>query len=193
MFFTAVTLIIGGLLGAAATTTTKEGHMLSRIRRTAFGSRRRKIATSVVGLALVAASVAAAAWLISNTGVGGGKIAQLSAPTFTQGTAVGTGCLPGGTCDSRIVVSNPNNVDLVVASVEDDGGGSGASFSGSGCPTNSVSVPTQSTVTPTITVPKNSTNVALTIPDAYKLDSNAPTACMGQTFGRGLKVTFATP
>lgn len=192
MYLQVILALVGVALGVAITNTARRAGVPSKLRSLLFGSRRKKVASVTTLVALAACSAALAAWLISSDGIGGGKIANLAAPTVTQGTPTGNGCLPGGTCDAKIVVSNPNNADLVISTVEDDGGGGGAQYNGSGCPATAVTVPLQSSLPTTITVPKNSTNLAITVPDGFKLASSAPTVCMGQTFTKGMKVTFGT-
>lgn len=161
--------------------------MFNRLKSTLFGSRKRKIATITASLVLAGAGTALAAWIVSATGTGAGSVANLTAPTIVAGTPTGAGILAGGDGDALIKITNPNNVDLTITDVID--GGSSTAFSG-GCMSSLLSVNTKTALT--IPVPKNATNLSVTIPNAYHLSNAAPSTCMGQTFTKGVALTFAT-
>jgi hypothetical protein len=186
----AAVLIVGVLLGALITNTNHRSNTtMHRIRTTLFGTRRRKIASVVAALALVGAGSALAAWLINATGTGAGSVASLTAPTVATGTSTGPGCLPGGTCDAAVKITNPNNVPLQITGIAD--GGSSTLFSGS-CTGSNLTVNDQPTVATPITVPANATATTITLKDAYKLAAATPTTCQGQTFTKGVALTFST-
>jgi len=184
----AAVLVLGVALGVAITTT-KEKSDMNRIRRILFSTRRRKIATVAGTLALVGAGSALAAWLISATGTGGGAVASLTAPTIVAGTSTGPGCLPGGTCDAAIKVTNPNAVPLQITGIAD--GGSSTVFSG-GCTSSNLTVNEQATIATPVTVPANATAATIVVKDAYRLAAATPTTCQGQTFTKGVALTFST-
>lgn len=191
-FTSVIAASLGLLAGVTLTTNRRTNTMSSSIKSLIGGTRRRKITTGLIVLALAGAGSALAAWLITGAGNGSGRIAALGAPTVVQGTAPATGgCLPGGSCDAVVKLTNPNGVDLLVTALADDGGGSGASYSGSGCPANAVTVNAQAITG--VTVPAGANSTSVTIPNAYKLASTAPTACMGQTFQKGMELSFSTP
>jgi hypothetical protein len=81
-----------------------------------IATRRRKVAAIVTLLALVAVGVGIAAWVISGTGGGRGKVGSLQAPTVTAPASfTGTSTLlPGGSGDVQVLVSNPNGVPLTI-------------------------------------------------------------------------------
>jgi hypothetical protein len=191
MNFTAVIAVaIGVLMGAAATTTTRSRWMRS-IKKRLFGSRKRSIVTVGLVIALVGAGSALAAWLISASGAGTGKIGSLQTPTVAAGSPPPSSVLlPGSTGDARFSVTNPNSVDLVVTSVTDPDAEL-AQFEGPGaCSQSNVTVQPKSGLS--IVVPKNATTT-ITIPDAYKLSSQAETTCQGQSFTKKATLSFSTP
>lgn len=161
---------------------------MSSLRTKLWSTRRRKVATVVASLALLGAGVAVAAWLVNATGTGQGRTASLAAPTIAVGTASGPGCLPGGDCDAAVKITNSNAVPLTITTIAD--GGTPTQFTGS-CLASNLTV-NAGAVTGGVTVPANASNAPVVIPNAYHLSATAPSTCQGDTFTKGMTLTFAT-
>ena len=146
---------------------------------------KRKVATVSVVLMSVAGA-ALAAWLISSTGAGAGRIGTLTAPTIVAGSPA-SDILPGGTGDAAVKVTNPNSSDLVITAVTNPGGSDARQCSGGDF---SVSVVAHNGLT--IPVPAHADNLEIKLPDTYRLSSDASSACAGQTFTRDVGLTFST-
>ena len=164
----------------------KGGLMASRISEFFGGTRRRKITTALVTLALMGASVALAAWLINASGPGTAGIGSLQAPTVVGGTPDARTLLPGSDGPAFVRVTNPNDSALLITGVTDAAGGLGPAS----CPYVNVTVNPQAGLA--VTVPASATT-NIKIAGAYHLASDAPTACQGADVEKNVALAFATP
>lgn len=181
-----------------------------------FRTRRRKVIAVLVVLALVVASAALAAWLVSSTGKARGKASSLAPVTFVPASSAEIGTagdlLPGGTGSVWIKATNPSSVPMVVQSAARPGGGTQAglivSSDPTGCPASNVTdtlaggpkVYTAADSLPPI--PANASGVLVRLPGVLAMSSTAPNACQGVDFllddiggvagNPPLAVTFAT-
>jgi|SRR5581483_920803 len=150
------------------------------MRQVLFGTRRRKVVVLVVIAVLAASAAALAAWLTTGSGTGKAKIGSVQSITFADATTAPTKqCVPGGTCDLAVKITNPNSVPLTITSVAPNGNSSNPAGT-PGCVTSSF-VTAQTLSGLSIAVPAGTTDNVI-IPDAVKLDAAAPTACQGTTW-----------
>jgi hypothetical protein len=163
--------------------------MSHRIKARLFGSRRRKIATSVATVMLVGGGVALAAWLVQSVGRGSPTtVGSLSQPVVTAGAAIpGEYLLPGAAADVRFSVNNANSGSLVLTKVED--AGSGFSSFESGCPASSAMGRTLTG----LSIPIQPGANTVTVPDAIELKSDAPNDCQTRELSRDYLLSFSTP
>jgi hypothetical protein len=166
---------------------------MSRIKKVLFGTKRRKLATTLCTLALAGGGVALAAWLVSTTGSGAGRIGSLSAPGIAAGTAASdSACLPGSDCDGVFLVSNPNSVPLFVTGTHSAVGGIGSTSDPTGCPASNITVNDTSAAFAPIQVNAHASSTEVRIPNAFHLSTNAPSACQGVTFSWDVQMEFRT-
>jgi hypothetical protein len=137
----------------------------------------KRLSAGLAGL-FVVAGIAAAAWMIQSSGQSGGKIGSLQAPTVSAATA-STACLPGGTCDAAITVSNPNDNPLKIVGGNDNSPGNGTGFSSS-CPESVIDVPVTSGFN--VSVPPGTSVVH--VADFWHLAADAPQGCQGIAFSK---------
>ncbi|MET0600434.1 MAG: hypothetical protein ABW167_00415 [Baekduia sp.] len=146
--------------------------------------RRRTIA---LGLALVAvaASVAAAAWMLNSNGQGAAKVGTLSDVTVSAGDPTDD-LYPGNDGAGTFTIDNPNGALVLVATRVGDGSGT---TSNPACGSGNLSINPASGLS--ITVPSGHSSVR--VPGLFHLSSDAPSSCQGAKLTRDVGVTFATP
>jgi hypothetical protein len=161
---------------------------------------KRRVVTVIAALAMMAAGVGVASWIITaGGGPVNGKIGTLQAPTFNSVSTypAANPCFPGSSCDARVNVTNPNSTALAITSV------SAASFAAAGgsitvtgasgtCTAANIganiSVPAQTFATP-ITVPVGTSDI--TIPGLLSASSALPTGCQGASFSNPGGTSYA--
>lgn len=160
------------------------------MRKALFGTWRRRAATGAV-LLLVTGGVAYAAWTLSATGPGAGKVGSLSALTVTAGTPVGdTFPSTSATGSLAFQVTNPNSA-LIVTGV--DATALPPFTTDPSCPASLFSWAGNGSVSGlSIPLPTGTTNIV--IPNVVKLDPSAPTACQNTSFTSApVALQFSTP
>jgi uncharacterized protein (DUF2141 family) len=163
--------------------------MLRILRSFAWSSRRRRIATITTTLALIGATAAVAAWIITlGAGPTNGKIGTLQAPVFNAVSifpGAADECFPGATCGGAVNVTNPNPVALKISSVTAGAFGAGVVVNGGGPGCTSANVSTNISVaarsfSPPIDIPLGTSNV--TVPGLFVVAQGLHTDCQGATF-----------
>jgi copper(I)-binding protein len=136
------------------------------------------VATLMTG-ALLAASVATAAWLASGTGSGAAK--AITATDLTVEVATATADLyPGATNgDLFLKINNPNPYPVTVTSV--DAGAGPVSSHDATCDTNGSEVTLDASTAVTIDVPAAGSTTT-TVADIVNMGVDADDACQGATF-----------
>jgi hypothetical protein len=159
----------------------------SRTRPRARSKIKRRALAILLGAALVATG-AAAAWLISASGPGAGKIGSLTAPTVVQGTpSAEDALLPGGQGGVSFRINNTNTVALKLTGITPQGGVQG--FDQFSSCDDAITANDRSGLD--LDVPPGESVVS--VPGAFSLASNADTTCQGQGFSHGFKLDFSTP
>lgn len=174
------------------------------IRRKLFGTRRRVIVSSIVGVFLLAGTAFAAWSVITSAGSGGGKIGQLAAPTIVAAASPTGDLVPDSanyTGSLQLQVTNPNAAALYLKSIATvDTQGSNYTFTGPGmsiapCSGGWGSIAAYFSVNgasfprnfPTgLMVDGSGTNggvTNVTVPNVFKLTDDAPTCLQGVTIG----------
>lgn len=148
---------------------------------------RKGIAVGVALGLLTAATIAVAAWLVSvDNAPGRGHLGTLAAPTVSAGTInPASKCFPGGTCAGAFNIVNPNNGALIVAEVH-------AASVDLTTPSCAFYLHANDITGLSVPVPAGTTNGVI-VPDAFKLDSNAPTTCQGESLVENVTLAFSTP
>jgi hypothetical protein len=148
---------------------------------------KRRRVVAFLALFAIAASVAAAAWILNGHGSGAVKVGTLSDPVVSAGVPDGV-VYPGGTAAGAFTINNPNDGALVITAIR-DGDGSGTSSSPGSCGYGNLSSNAKSGLS--ISVPAGSSTV--TVPGAFTLSPDAPQGCAGATLTRDVGLTFSTP
>jgi hypothetical protein len=183
---TAAVFILGALLGAAFTTTRK-GNRMSALTSRLLSTRRRKVTTAAVSMLLLGAGTALAAWLLTATGPGSGKIGSPKAVTVTATapSADAAVLMPGSDGDLTVHLDNPNG-PLKITSYTTTSRSPAISGLNTGCSSTDFawtwddSVNSRHTFATPIDVPQGAGDVIL--PHAVGLKSTAASACQGSTF-----------
>lgn len=156
--------------------------------RNLLRTRRRK-AAAVGATALVVVGAAVAAWIVTSTGSGSGKVGTIVAPTFTAGAAPDEPILPGGTVALDYSVSNPNATALVLTR-QMAGAVVNPSGAGPGCSGSSFTVNDVSGLS--IPIPPGSSQV--TVPGGLSAASGTSQDCQGADLNlSGVQLRFSTP
>jgi hypothetical protein len=146
-------------------------------------------------LALIAASVAIGAWLISSQGGGKSQIGTLVAPTVTPAaSAPSQACLPGGDCPVALAVDNPNPSGLLLTGMAagTDASQNGGVYTNGGNSINCFAfLSVQSVSGLSLNVPVGQSIV--TVPGGAHLASETPTECQGIAVTRAVRADFSTP
>lgn len=162
--------------------------MRAMLRRKLWSTRRRKLITTTGGLFVTIVAVAVAAWLTQGEGPGSGKIGSLQPLVVLAGPTPNSACVPGGTCDAAVRVSNQNG-PLTLVAVSDSQAVGPTGFT-AGCPEGNVSVSEKAG----LAIPLAGGEVTeLTLADVFALRADAPTSCQGISFSRALKLVASTP
>ena len=171
-----------------------------------LATRTRKVAAvlSVMVVFAGAAALAQLLWTESTSApkakVGGGS----GTLTFSAVASVtGPGCLPGGTCDLQVNVSNTSSAPITLLSYYPDtlnswnsntcpAGGVNSVYSG---PAETATSAAPQVLSPTITVAANASNQAVTLPAAIHMISPLPGVCApvagdAITSSGGAKIVF---
>lgn len=161
-------------------------------------SRRRTkiVALAVILVAIIATSIAAAAWLTGGNGTARGKAGALQALVVTASTApVVDEAYPGlngNRGDANVTVQNPNSGDLVLISAQNTGALS--SSDNAGCPSSNL---TWGGASPTIALPSTpiagGASVEIVLDDVVQLDANAPNECQGVSINVPVRINARTP
>jgi hypothetical protein len=142
-------------------------------------AKKRLLAVLVVSVAI--AGAAAAYFSSAGAGMSTAAVGAIQPLTVTPGTPTAQ-LYPGGRGDVVATISNPNGIDVHVASlVLDTGHGSGGfavDGSHSGCDTGALGYTTQSAGW---TVPANGT-LDVTLTNALSMTAGAANACQGAAF-----------
>ena len=134
---------------------------------------------------LLLAGAARASWTAGGSGSGGGSTGAnqtVTVAAFVGGDSPASALIPGGPAAEVILrVTNPNSASVQVYSVA--GNGTITADSGhAACTTTGVTftAPT-SPISPTVTVPANST-ILVRLPGAASMSTASLSACQGATF-----------
>jgi hypothetical protein len=153
---------------------------------------KRALAGAAVLAALVAGAAAHAHWTAGGTGAGAGASGTLQ--TVTVAARVGgddpaSVLVPGGPGAEVVLrVTNPNGSSVQVYGVAANGAIT-ADASHSACTTTGVTfTPPASPLSPTVTIPANSSAV-VRLPGAASMDTTSLSACQGATFRIPVTVT----
>jgi hypothetical protein len=155
--------------------------------RNIIRTRKRRILAASGTLALCA-SLAFAAWLVDSNGEGAATFGSLVAPTIRADESVWGQpgqCVPGASCDLHTFIDNPNHRDVMLTAVT----ANGPILMGPGCSSSSLTVADLSGLS--LTVPADTNDYALTIPNALDISPDAENACQGQAIRAPLTGTFA--
>jgi hypothetical protein len=161
-------------------------------------TKRRAIIAGIV-IALAAASVAAAAWMLNANGPATAKIGSLTGGvTIGNQLAYPTGdLLPGGSAGSVFIkVSNTSGMPLKITNVSSSG--SVSVQTPATCPSSNVTFTGAGALTTPVTVPAGTSDVlipgsAFATGEGLRLSAAAPSACQGQTIDLGtITVTFSS-
>jgi len=158
-----------------------------------FRTKRRKVTAVIAVVALIAIGSAAAAWFITGTGTGAGKVGTLTALIVTQpapGDVPAGVCVAGSSCDVYVRVDGASGLVTTKGTV-----GAITSSSTSTCPSanflpgvgNGVALPLAEQKTLT-----SGTPVLQKLPGLVKLSANAPEACAGVGFTASVTVEAQT-
>jgi hypothetical protein len=164
---------------------------VTRIRRTFFGSKKRRVLTTMAVLALGAVA-AWAAWFREDEGPAAARGGELSALTITAGDPSSTpgyaALYPGSTGAAVVNIQNPNGGALVVTEVVSGNG----ITADNGCNAASITVNPHVLATPVPVPSGNNTNVQ--IPNAIAMSNAANTSCQNSNVSVGnLRLKFSTP
>lgn len=161
-------------------------------------SRRRKLTSAVLAvLALVAASVALAAWLTSGTGPGSGQNAELADLTVEESTVPSAKlCAAGAACNVVVKVTNPASNPALTVTKWAHGllGSQGITTSNAtACPPSNYSRPKSGApFSPTLPIASGE-SLDVQLVDAVTLATDAPDGCQGVTFTvDAIQVTAST-
>jgi hypothetical protein len=142
-------------------------------------AKKRLLAVLVVGIVL--AGAAAAYFSSAGAGMSTAAVGTLQPLTVTPGTPTAQ-LYPGGRADVVATISNPNGIDVHVASLALDtshgSGGFAVDGSHSGCDAGALGYTTQSSGW---TVPANG-SLDLTLANALSMAAGAANACQGAVF-----------
>jgi hypothetical protein len=169
----------------------ERGTILRRIRMSINKKRRRLAGLGV--LLLLAAGVAAAAWLLSTTGPGAGKIGTLQSITVTAGPT-GAGIMPNSSGDLAVHLNSPNEQPLKVIRVESTGDpfslmGSGSLGACGASDINGALAVSDKTLTTPVVVAPGQSDVVLPGVIAAGDISNG---CQGQAFTVPVRLSVST-
>jgi hypothetical protein len=158
--------------------------------RRIFATRRRKVLAGVSALGLIIATAAFAIWLIGGSGAGSARSGSLSAVFFNPNPGAAPEDLvpaaaPTGTY--AMTVTNPNAGNLVLRSLTQNGNAS--SSSEADCPGTNVTLPALTG----LSIPIPSGVTVVTIPNAVRMQPDAPTGCQSRTFTIDVTGTLSTP
>ncbi len=152
----------------------------------------RTLAGILVLVVMLSGSAVSAHWLTIGSGTGSASTATLQAVTVAAlvgGDDPASALLPGGPPAEVILrVTNPNTTSVQIYGVA--GSGAIAADAGHvGCTTTGVTfIAPSSPITPTVTVPANST-VVVRLPGAASMSAASLSACQGATFHIPVTVT----
>jgi hypothetical protein len=119
-----------------------------------------------------------------DSGAAGADTARAVTVVQSQGTVVGT-LFPGTTADLIVVLDNPNNFPVHIATVS--GSGPVTSSGGIGvCTTTGVTVPTQTGLS--IAVAPGA-NVVIHVPSGVAMGASSSSGCQGATFSVPVALT----
>jgi hypothetical protein len=154
---------------------------------------------------LAAAGVGVAAWITTvNQPKTAGHLATLTITAVTPTAPASGTCVPGGTCEGNIALTNDGSADLQITgytgvTTASQWNTPSSSISGATgtCTTadlsNFITVPARSGLS--IPVPKGATTT-ITLPNLYSIGSGLPTGCQGGSFvlapQSGMVVTVST-
>jgi hypothetical protein len=168
------------------------------LRNKLFGSRRRKIVSTLLALSLLGAGVGIAAWAVISNGTARGGVGTLAAPTVVQGTTATYDLVPNSaafTGSYAVKVTNPNAAQLFIKSMSLPDIAADVTWTASGglvpasC-TTAILKPHLSAQAKTfgagagLPVNGSGTNGGITevvIPAVIKADDTTPNACQGAT------------
>ena len=154
--------------------------------------RRKTLAGAVVLTVLLSGGVASAHWLASGAGSGTastGTLQTVTVAALVGGDDPASALLPGGPAAEVILrVTNPNASAVQVYGVAANGTIT-ADSGHSGCTTTGVTFTAPSSpISPTVTVPANST-VLVRLAGAASMSTSSLSACQGATFHIPLTLT----
>lgn len=148
--------------------------------------RRTKLLVAVVTVAGVAATAAAAQWIITaSSPQSNGSFSSVTAPTFSQPTTYASsgGCSPSATCSAVIKVTNPNSTALTITGFTAGNTPTVSAPLNTPCQTElqtagMVTIPAQTGLS--ISVPPGTTEI--TVPNYFAIGALPDAKCMGSTF-----------
>jgi hypothetical protein len=157
----------------------RNGFMMRRVLRIHW-----VFAAAVVLVVALGGGIAYAYW--STTGSGNGSAANdamqtVTVAAFVGGDAPSATLIPGGSADVILRVSNPNAYSVQVYSVSANGPIT-ADAAHAGCTTTGVTfTPPASPISPTVTVPANST-LLVHLPGAASMSTASSSSCQAASF-----------
>ncbi|KAA2262606.1 hypothetical protein F0L68_11930 [Solihabitans fulvus] len=157
--------------------------------------RKRRRKAMIVGLAIgvgatMLSTAAFAAWDVSGDGTSSDAAATAQKIVVKLNPNPNGDLWPGGTGAAQYSIDNPNGFPVVVSKLTFNSITSGNETN---CPAkNLTAVNSTATLATAITVPANSNSGAQSLPAAFKLDTNAPSACQGVVFTVKTSATAVT-
>jgi hypothetical protein len=147
---------------------------------------------------LVGGGVAAAAWMVTDTGTASSQAASTVRLTVSAGTPTAslypkpsTG-YPSPTVGAVVaLVDNPNPFPVKLTNAT-FGAVTATPLAGRTCVAANVVAPAPVTLATPITLPANSVDTAVTVPGALEMVSNADNGCQGASFGVSVTLSGAS-
>ena len=142
-----------------------------------------------VALAVAVGGAASAVWTAGGGGTGAADSGTLDPVTLSAGAPV-TPLYPGGQTDVRLTVANPNAANVAIGSIALDAsqgtGGFAVDAGHSGCTLSALAFTTQTNGGAGWTLPPRvgavDGSLAVTLPNALSMSTDAANACQGATF-----------